>query len=103
MGHVIVNVEVIGTSSRFRVDRVLIDTCASFTVLPLEIVEKIGGLKLPVKPVDLELGDGRKVRAELYAIGIAFRGREGGTLAVCFKEAKPVIGVRTLRRPGVET
>ncbi len=63
----------------------------------------IGGLKLPVKPVDMELGDGRKVRAELYAIGIAFRGREGGTLAACFKEAKLVIGVRTLEDLGVET
>jgi len=102
MGHVIVKVEVIGTSDRLTLDSVLVDTGASFTVFPIEIVKKIGGLKLPVKAMELELGDGRRVGAELYAIGIILRGREGGTLVACFKEARPVIGVRTLEDLGLK-
>jgi len=68
----------------------------------VDVVEKIGGLKLPVKPVNLELGNGKIVGAELYAIGIVLKGREGGTLAACFREAKPVIGVRTLEDLGLK-
>jgi len=68
----------------------------------VDVVEKIGGLKLPVKPVNLELGNGKIVGAELYAIGIVLKGREGGTRAACFREAKPVIGVRTLEDLGLK-
>ncbi len=102
MGHVTVDVEVIGTKDRVKIGGVLVDTGASFTVLPVEVVERISGLRLPVKPLDLELGDGRKVGAMLYAIGIVLKGREGGTLAACFKRAKPVIGVRTLEDLGLK-
>ena len=102
MGHVTVDLEVIGTRDKVTMESVLVDTGASFTVVSIEIVKKIGGLKLPIKPISLELGDGRRVDAELYAIGIVLRGREGGTLAACFEEAKPVIGVRTLEDLGLK-
>jgi len=68
----------------------------------VDVVEKIGDLKLPIRPVNLELGDGKIVGAELYAIGVVLKGREGGTLAACFKEAEPVIDVRTLEDLGLK-
>jgi len=102
MGHVTAHVEVIGTEDRVTVGGVLVDRGASFTVLPVDVIEKIGGLKLPIKPVNLELGDGKIVGAELYAIGIVLKGREGGTLAAFLGGAKPVIGVRTLEDLGLK-
>lgn len=102
MGHITVNVEVIGTKGKVTMEGVLVDTGASFTVLPTEVVEGVGGLKLPVKPINLELGDGRRIQADLYAIGIVLKGREGGTIVSCFKGAKSVIGVRTLGDLGLK-
>ncbi|MFZ8795131.1 MAG: hypothetical protein ACO2O2_14795, partial [Acidilobaceae archaeon] len=46
--------------------------------------------------IHLELGDGRIVKASVYAVIVTLEGRTAPTLITCFEGAKSVIGVRTL-------
>lgn len=82
-------------------DNLLVDTGATFTVIPRDLLEEVGALKVPSK-TKLELGDGRSVDAEVYAIVIAIEDREGPTLAVTFAGAKAVLGVRSLEDLGLK-
>jgi hypothetical protein len=52
--------------------------------------------------VDLELGDGRVVKAGVYAVIVSIGDRSAATLAACFEGAKSVIGVRTLEDLGLK-
>lgn len=84
-----------GTRTRQEIDNLLVDMGATFTVLPRDLIEEIGVLKVPTK-IRLQFGDGRNVDAEVYAIVMMIEDREGATLAVTFAGAKPVLGVRSL-------
>jgi hypothetical protein len=55
----------------------LIDTGASYTVLPTELVEEVGAIRTPYT-VDLELGDGRTVKASVYVASSESGERERG-------------------------
>ncbi len=100
--HIYADVEIIGLKQAKKLAKMLIDTGATFTVLPQDILEEIGAMRIPVQPIEIELGDGRRIRAELYAVGLKLGDRTGGTIVVSFKEAKPVIGVRTLEDLGLK-
>jgi predicted aspartyl protease len=94
-------VKLIGTAAQHEVENLLVDTGATFTVLPRELLEKVGAAKVPTK-TKLELGDGRSVDAEVYAVVMMIEDREGATLAVTFEGAKPVLGVRSLEDLGLK-
>ena len=93
--------KLIGTEAQYEVENFLVDTGATFTVLPRELLEKVGTAKVPTK-TKLELGDGRSVDAEVYAVVVMIEDREGATLAVTFEGAKPVVGVRSLEDLGLK-
>lgn len=94
-------VRLIGPAAQHEVENLLVDTGATFTVLPRELLEKVGAAKVPTK-TKLELGDGRSVDAEVYAVVMIIEDREGATLAVTFEGAKPVLGVRSLEDLGLK-
>ena len=71
------------------------DSAASYTVLPRNVVERVGAWPIP-HTVDLELGDSRVVKAGVYAVIVRLGDRSAYTLAACFEGAKSVIGVRAL-------
>ncbi len=101
MTHVYTKVTAIGSRGRREIPDLLVDSGATFTVLPAEILQEIGASPLPVKP-RLELGDGRVVEAEQYALVLSVDERQGGILAVTFRDAKPVLGVRSLEDLGLK-
>ncbi len=101
MAHVYAKVSLIGTDARREIDNLLVDTGATFTVLPPELLKEIGAVKVPTK-TKLELGDGRSVNAQVYAVVMTIEDREGATLAVTFEGAKPVLGVRSLEDLGLK-
>jgi predicted aspartyl protease len=101
LAHVYAKARVIGTKTHHVLDNLLVDTGATFTVLPSDLLEEVGALRVPTK-TKLELGDGRSVEAEVYAIVLAIEDREGATLAVTFAGAKPVLGVRSLEDLGLK-
>jgi len=72
----------------------LVDIGATFTVLPRELLERVGASKVPTK-TKLEREDGRSVDAEVYAVGMMIEDREGATFVVTFEGAKSVLGVRS--------
>jgi predicted aspartyl protease len=94
-------VRLIGTEAQHEVENLLVDTGTTFTVLPRELLEKVGAAKVPTK-TKLELGDGRTVDAEVYAVVMMIEDREGATLAVTFEGAKPVLRVRSLEDLGLK-
>ncbi|MEM2936796.1 MAG: hypothetical protein QW231_06440 [Candidatus Bathyarchaeia archaeon] len=102
MGHIYAEIEITGAKGFKKIEKVLVDTGASTTILPLTIIEEAGGIKIPTEPVELELGDGRRVKAEVYGVGIKLKGRRAGTLILSFEDAKTVIGVRTLEDLGLK-
>ena len=99
MAHVYTKALVKGTKGQVEVGELLVDTGATFTVLPVELLREVGAYLMPTK-TRLELGDGRAVESDVYAVVLAIQDREGATLAVTFRDAKPVLGVRTLEDLG---
>ena len=101
MGHVHVDVLVRGVKGEVRLEKVLVDTGATYTVMPLRVIEEAGAVKIPPYTAPLELGDGRKVEAEVYAAAIKVGDRMGPALILSFKNAKTVLGVQALEALGL--
>lgn len=99
MGHTFADLVVHGLKGKCALVKVVVDTGATYTVLPKDVVEAIEPARLPVKTV-LELGNGRIVEAETYAMVSQVGGREGPIIAVTFEGAKTVIGVQALESLG---
>jgi predicted aspartyl protease len=101
MGHVYVDVRLRGSEEEAEVRGVLVDSGSSYTVMPRDVLEGVGAWKLPYE-VDLELGDGRIVKAGAYALIIAIGDREAPTICLSFEGAKPVVGVLSLEGLGLK-
>ncbi|OYT39699.1 MAG: hypothetical protein B6U89_03615 [Desulfurococcales archaeon ex4484_58] len=99
MGHVIVSAVFRGKNV-LLLDNVLVDTSASFTILPLDLAEKYL-FETPFE-TDLKLGDGRKVRAKVFVAEVEIMGRKGPVRVLAFPNAVPVIGVDTLETLGLK-
>jgi predicted aspartyl protease len=90
-----------GSKTREELKNVLIDTGATYTVLPENVLEKIGAWG-PLHEVNVELGDGKKVRAKAYAVAIEIKNVEAPSIAITFEGAKTVVGVETLESIGLK-
>lgn len=101
LGHVRVDVYVRGEKVQLRLEKVLVDTGATYTVLPKKLLEEVGAVRIPPYTIPLELGDGRKVKAEVYAAAVKVGDREGPGLILTFKDAKTVLGVQALEALGL--
>jgi len=101
MGHVYADVVVRGAVGEALLKGVIVDTGASYTMLGRDVVERVGAWPIP-HSVDLELGDGRVVKAGVYAVIVSIGDRSAAALAACFEGAKSVIGVRTLEDLGLK-
>lgn len=101
MGHVHVDLYVRGEKGELKLEKVLVDTGATYTVLPEKVLEEVGAVKVPPYIAPLELGDGRKVKADVYAAAIKVGEREGPGLVLTFKDAKAVLGVQALEALGL--
>lgn len=99
MGHVFVRVRFRGRDV-IEFEKVLVDTGASFTVMPLEIAERYF-IETPFT-VDLRLGDGRVVKAKVFVAEGEVEGRRGPLRILAFENAIPVIGVDTLETLGLK-
>ncbi len=101
MGHVYADVKVKGAKDEVTLKGVIVDTGASYTALPEDVVEGVGAWLLPHR-ISLELGDGSVVEADTYAVIISVGDRTAATIAVSFRDAKTVIGVRALEDLGLK-
>jgi clan AA aspartic protease len=101
MGHVRTDTTVKGNKSSITLKSVLIDTGATYTVLPEKVLNKVGAARLPGK-VEVELGNGKKVKARAYGVSIKIKGIEAPAIIITFAGARTVIGVETLESIGLK-
>jgi len=101
VGHVHVNARIKGEKGERELNEILVDTGASYTVLPSELVKEVRAVEIPPYTMDVELGDGRTVTASVHAASIEIDDREGPAIILAFEGAKEVIGVQTLESLGL--
>ena len=101
MGHIYTNITVRGEKGSVELKNVVIDTGATYTVLPEEVLEQVGAGKIPTD-VEIELGNGDKIKAKAYGVVIKIKEVEAPSISVTFKGAKTVIGVETLESIGLK-
>ena len=100
MGHLFTDVVVRGNKGTKELNDILIDTGATFTVLPEDVLEEIDASKLPTES-EVELGDGRTIKTRAYGVGIKIQDVEAPAIAITFEGAPSVIGVETLESIGL--
>lgn len=94
------DVTIKGSKGSKSIKGLLVDTGATYTVLPRDDLKEVGawgGGK-----VKIELGDGRSKKADFYLVRLRALDREGPAIAVTFKGTKPVVGVQTLESLGLK-
>lgn len=101
MGHIVSNVTIKGEKGEQALSQILIDTGATYTVLSPEVTRQVGATRAPLT-MNVELGDGRKVKAAVYYAIASIDGREGPAIVLAFEGAKEVIGVQTLEALGLK-
>jgi len=100
MGYLHTDMTVKGDKAAVELKNVLIDTGATFTVLPKEVLEQIGAGRI-MTDYEIELGNGQKVKAEAYGVSVTIQGSEMPAVAISFEGAQTVIGVETLESIGL--
>jgi predicted aspartyl protease len=100
MGHIFVDAVLRGTRKEKALKNVIVDTGATYTIMPTEVVEEVGAIKTPWR-VELMLGNKKKVKAAVYVAQMEIKGRKGPMRIASFKDAVPAIGVDTLESLGL--
>lgn len=101
MGHLYTDMTVRGSKAAVELKKVLIDTGATYTVLPEKVLEEVGAGRIPAE-VEVELGNGQKVKAKAYGVAITIEGVEAPAISITFDGAQTVIGVETLESIGLK-
>ena len=99
MGHVIVRARVTGKRSA-HVD-FLVDTGATFSVVPSDLAARLGLVTLRRRAL-VTLGDGRRKRVRLGTLHLRLAGREAPVTALVGPRGiEPLLGSRTLEVLGL--
>jgi len=101
MGHIFTDIVIRGSKSSKQLKKVLIDTGATYTVLPKGELDEIGAWG-PMPDVDVELGNGSKVKAQAYGVMIKIKDAEAPAIGITFEGAQIVVGVETLESLGLK-
>ena len=101
MGHLYTDMTIRGSKAAVELKNVLIDTGATYTVLPEEILEQMGAARIPTE-VEIELGNGERVKANAYGVAIKIEEVEAPSMSITFEGAQTVIGVETLESIGLK-
>ncbi len=101
MGHIHTDMTVRGSKAAVELKNVLIDTGATYTVLPEKVLEKVGASRIPGE-VEVELGNGQSVKAKAYGVAIKIEEVEAPSISITFEGAQTVIGVETLESIGLK-
>jgi HJR/Mrr/RecB family endonuclease/predicted aspartyl protease len=100
MGHLHTDIVIRGNKAQTELKNVLIDTGATYTVLPESTLREIGASRIPGES-EVELGNGKKVKAKAYGLRIKIKDAEAPCIAITFEGAKTVIGIETLESIGL--
>ena len=101
MGHMHVDITVRGSKAVVELRDVLVDTGATYTVLPEKVLSEVVAWG-PIQDLEVELGNGTSVRAKAYGVAIRIEGVEALSTGITFEGGQPVIGVETLESIGLK-
>lgn len=100
MGHLHTDIAVRGSRATAELKNVLVDTGATYTVLPEKVLEEVGAWG-PLSEVEIELGNQQKVKAKAYGVAIKIKEVEAPAISITFEGAQTVVGVETLESIGL--
>ncbi|HIE09179.1 MAG TPA: hypothetical protein EYP65_04950, partial [Armatimonadetes bacterium] len=80
-------------------DRVMVDTGATYSVLPVEVADEIGVVEVPWRE-ELELADGSTREVRVGMVAVEMEGRRGTVMVAVLEGSPPLIGVQALERLG---
>ncbi len=98
MGHVYQNVHL--AAGRARTVRMLVDTGATFSVIPPGLARALG-IRRPRRSANVRLADGRRVRLKVDVAIVRIDGREAPATILVGKVDEPILGVETLEALGL--
>lgn len=101
MGHIHTTMTIRVNKASAELKNVLIDTGSTYTALPEKILDEVGASG-PLSEVQVELGNGEKVRAKAHGVAIKIEEVEAPSISITFKGAQTVIGVETLESIGLK-
>ena len=101
MGRFVTNITIKGEKGERALAEILVDTGATYTVLSPQVMKKVGATKASFT-MDVEIGDGHKVKAAVYYALTSIGDREGPAIILAFEGAKEVVGVQTLESLGLK-
>ncbi len=99
MGHTFVNTHLEGRKKGEEV-KMLVDTGATFTVIPKDLAERLGVPKLRKERV--KLANGLEMEAEAGLLHIKIKEREAPTTVLIMDCEEPLLGVETLETLGLK-
>ena len=100
MGHLYTDLTIRGSKATVELKNGLIDTGATYTVLPERILDEVGAWG-PVAETEVELGNGEQVKAKAYGVAITIQEVESPCISITFPSAQTVVGVETLESIGL--
>ncbi len=103
MGLVHVDADVKGTRGT-RTIHFLVDTGASFAMLPRSLADELGATMLP-DPIDVSLADGTRRTLDVGAFTITLQGRTAPMVAFVIPDTEgvgPLLGVESLEALGLK-
>ncbi|MDP3768335.1 MAG: retroviral-like aspartic protease family protein [Dehalococcoidia bacterium] len=98
MGHIHQSVEL--RAKKSATVRMLVDTGATFSVIPDRLARAVG-IKRLARSVAVRLADGRRVRLDAGVAIFRIDGREAPATILVGEVAEPVLGVETLEALGL--
>ena len=99
MAQVVVKARV--TARRSATAEFLVDTGATYSIIPPALARRVGAPTLPRKFV-VSLADGTRRRLGACSVGVTVAGRSGPTTALLLAGAEPLLGVETLEVLGLK-
>ena len=100
MGHIYVNVEIRASRATKRV-RMLVDTGATYTIIPPQLADEIGLVRLPFR-VSVTLADGRQAEVEAGVAELSVAGRRAPITVLVMEVAEPLLGSESLEALGLK-
>ncbi|OYT52462.1 hypothetical protein B6U66_01800 [Candidatus Bathyarchaeota archaeon ex4484_135] len=100
MGHIYVEAVLRGARRERRV-RMLVDTGATYTIIPPELADDIGLVRLPFR-TEVVLADGRRAEVEAGIAELSAEGRRAPVTVLVMPIEEPLLGSESLEALGLK-